>query len=82
MKTPENLHIGKLIREELRKNGQTVIWLTEELECDRAKLYRIFKNPHIYSDDLWKISLILKHNFFLDLANNFPYSIKEKQKKL
>ena len=66
----KELHIGKLIRKQLRYNGQSVVWLTKQLDCDRSKLYRIFENPNIHSDDLWKISVILKHDFFLDLSNH------------
>ena len=69
MKTPEKLHIGELIRKQLDKNGQTIVWLANETGCNRSRLHRIFKNPHVYSDDLWKISSILKHDFFLDISN-------------
>ena len=71
MKNTEELHIGKLIRQQLRNNGQSVVWLTKQLNCDRSKLHRIFKSPTIYCDDLWQLSVILKHNFFLDLSDRF-----------
>ena len=77
MKVPENLHIGKLIREELRKNKKTVIWLAKELGYSRVKLHRILRNHYIYSDDLWRISSIMKHNFFLDIANFLPTYLTE-----
>jgi len=76
----KNLHIGKLVRKHLRENGQTVVWLTKQLGCDRSKLYRIFKNPDIYMSDLWQISIILKHNFFSDLSNIFAHSVPTEPK--
>ena len=69
MKTPENLHIGKLILTELHKNGQTVVWLAKELDYSRIKLHRILNKSYIYSDILCKISIIMKHDFFLDISN-------------
>jgi len=71
MQETQKIHIGKLIRKQLRSNGQSVVWLTKQLECDRSKVYRIFNSPIIYSSDLWKISAILKHDFFLDVSSCF-----------
>ena len=69
MKTPENLHIGKLIHEQLHKNGQSVVWLRKELNWCHAKMYRILNNSYIYSDDLLQISSVMQHDFFLDISN-------------
>jgi len=70
----KNLHIGELVRKRMRDNGQTVVWLSKQLGCDRSKLYRIFGNPDIYLSDLWQISVILKHDFFSDLSNILAHS--------
>jgi len=80
MKHSNKPHIGKLLREYLRKNGHTVVWLTKQLECDRSKLYRIFQNSNIYDDDLWKIAAVVNHDFFLDLSNIFSQSAKNEVK--
>ena len=80
MKIPKKPHIGKLLREYLRKNGHTVVWLKEQLDCDRAKLYRIFANSDIYSDDLWQIAAVVNHDFFLDLSRKFSQSVKDETK--
>ena len=74
MKNLNKPHIGELVREQLRKKGHSVVWLTEQLGCDRAKLYRIFKKSDIYSDDLWKIASIIEYDFFLDLSHKFSQS--------
>jgi DNA invertase Pin-like site-specific DNA recombinase len=71
MQETKDIHIGKLIRKQLRINGQTAVWLAKQLNCDRSKLYRIFNNPTIYTDDLWRISTVLKHDFFADLSKCF-----------
>jgi len=71
MQETTHIHIGQLIRKQLRNNGQSAVWLAKQLNCDRSKLYRIFSNPTIYTDDLGRISAILKHDFFLDLSKHF-----------
>ncbi|MCL2597519.1 MAG: XRE family transcriptional regulator [Paludibacter sp.] len=67
----ENLHIGKFVKEQLRNNGQSIVWLTKQLGYDRSKIYRIFYNPDIFVSNLMKISVALKHNFFEDLSKQF-----------
>ncbi|MCL2328392.1 MAG: XRE family transcriptional regulator [Bacteroidetes bacterium] len=71
MQKNHGIHIGKLIRKHLKDNGQSVVWFAKQLECDRSKMYRIFNSPIIYSSDLWQISAILKHDFFLDVSSCF-----------
>ena len=77
MQNQKKPHIGKLLREQLRKKGHSVVWLTEQTGYDRAKLYRIFKNSNIYDDDLWKISAVLKHDFFLDYSKHLSITAQE-----
>ena len=82
MNTSENMHIGKLVRKQLYENGQTVVWLAKQFGCDRSKLYRIFSNSDIYCSDLWKISIIMKHNFFNDLSEHFKQTMQANGKNM
>lgn len=56
--------IGKLIIKELKKQGRSVTWMAKELGYSRGHLYRLFSKNWIYTDLLYKISWILKHDFF------------------
>ncbi|MBQ8889880.1 MAG: XRE family transcriptional regulator [Bacteroidaceae bacterium] len=58
------VHIGKLIEEELRKQERSVTWFAKQLCCERTNVYSIFKRESIDTQLLYRISLILKKNFF------------------
>lgn len=63
-------HIGKLIKEELERQERTVSWLARKLSCDRSNVYRIFQKQSIDTSVLKRISIILNHDFFVDLSDD------------
>ena len=69
------IHIGKLIEAELHRQEHSVTWLARKLYCDRTNVYSIFKRTSIDTELLYRISIILKHNFF-------SYYFIEMQEKL
>jgi hypothetical protein len=38
----EELHIGKLIKAELARQGRTITWLAAQIGCSRQNAYKIF----------------------------------------
>lgn len=58
------IHIGKLIREELRRQGRSVTWFARKLYCDRTNAYNIFRRRSIDTEMLLRISQILDCDFF------------------
>lgn len=58
------IHIGNLIKEELRRQGRSVGWFAKELYCDRTNVYDIFKRQSLDTALLLRISQLLQHNFF------------------
>lgn len=71
------MHIGKLIREQVDKQGKSVVWLANQLSCSRTNIYKIYDRSSIDTGLLLRISLILDYNFFA------PYSEKiERQQQL
>ena len=62
-------HIGHLIKEELNRQGRSVIWFAAQLQCSRQNVYGIFENPWIYTDTLWKICQIMDFDFFKLYSN-------------
>jgi DNA-binding Xre family transcriptional regulator len=60
----KELHIGKLIKAELARQGRTITWLTAQLGCSRQNAYKIFNRKWIYTDLLLKICDILDYDFF------------------
>ncbi|MCM1151549.1 MAG: XRE family transcriptional regulator [Alistipes sp.] len=59
------IHIGKLIEAEFRRQERTVSWFARNLYCERTNIYDIFKRRSIDTEMLLRISLVLRHNFFL-----------------
>ncbi len=63
------MHIGKQIESVVRSEGRSVGWLAKNISCERANVYNIFKRRSIDTNLLAKISEVLNHNFFEDIAN-------------
>ncbi|MBO4372587.1 MAG: XRE family transcriptional regulator [Bacteroidales bacterium] len=63
-----DFHLGHLIRQELEKQQRTVTWLAKQINVDRTVCYDIFKRRYINIEQLESLSKVLKHNFFIDLA--------------
>ena len=58
------MHIGKLIKEQVEKQGKTVVWFAEQLSCSRTNIYKIYEKPSLDTSLLMRISAILQYNFF------------------
>lgn len=59
-----DIHIGKEIEEELRRQERSVSWLARKINCDRTNIYRIFHKQDIDTNLLMRISNVLNRNFF------------------
>ena len=59
------IHIGKEIKDELRRQGRGVTWFAQQLHCDRTNVYNIFKRESIDTILLQRIGSVLKRNFFM-----------------
>lgn len=62
--------IGELIENEVRKQNLTMDQFAQKICCQRANVYKIFKRNTIDILQLKRISEVLKHNYFEDLAKN------------
>ena len=71
------IHIGNLIREELRRQGHTNAWLAERINITPRALQKIFLKQSIDTQQLFAISQALQVDFFekystvLTSANGF-----------
>ena len=63
------MHIGHQIKEVFDRQGRRATWFAAKLNCNRANVYNIFNRENIDVEMLIKISLVLQHNFFQDIAN-------------
>lgn len=58
------IFIGKVIKEELKAQQKSAVWLSNELGCNRTNVYKIFNRQSIDAELLLRISVALDRNFF------------------
>lgn len=66
METMRDVHIGKMIQAELKRQGRSASWLAKEIYCEKSNVYKLFKRPSIDLLQLIHISKVLQHNFLKD----------------
>ena len=59
-----NIHIGQLIREQLKADQRSASWLAREIGCSRNHVYKIFNRPSLDADLILRISIAMNFNFF------------------
>jgi len=64
MKHQSEIHIGKIIRAQLKADKRSVSWLAQEIGCTRGHLYKMFRKPSIDCKLLLDISIATSFNFF------------------
>lgn len=64
------IHIGKKIKEVLKKTDLTVTEFAKKISLTRDGANKIFKKDTIDSDQLLKISQVLNHDFHSYYSNN------------
>ncbi len=68
------IFIGKLIKDELKTQQKSVVWLSQELGCNRTNIYKIFNRHSIDAELLLRISRVLGKNFFEPYVTRLPHS--------
>ncbi len=74
-KEKSTVAIGEIIKQELKNQGKTSVWLAEELGCHRTNVYKIYSRNTIDSGMLFHISKLLKVDFF----KYFSEALKKKK---
>ena len=69
MENQQEIHIGKQIKDELRRQERTVTWLAHQLCYERTNVYSISRRKSIDAELLLRISQILHYNFFTFYTN-------------
>ena len=77
METHEsNIHIGHLIRVQLKADNRSVSWLAREIHCTRNHVYKIFNKSSLDAELILKISIAMQFNFFQYYTAEFLENIK------
>ena len=64
----ESLHIGNMIRAELKVQGRTITWFAKAIHTDRTNVYKILSKETIDLQLLIRISKLLHHDFLQDVS--------------
>lgn len=70
----EPIHIGHIIRDELREQGRSVTWLARQLNLHRRACYRIFDCYSIDTQLLFRISELLGRDFFAEYSQRLTFN--------
>lgn len=76
MTTPQNLHIGQMIKAVFDESGMTVAEFARRIHCERTNVYKIFNRQSVDVEILVKISDALEHNFFEDVMKHYGFETK------
>ena len=63
-----DFHLGKMIKDELKKQGRTAVWLARQVHCTPENIYKAFRQQWITMPLLFRISRVLGHDFFQDIS--------------
>jgi len=74
----DNIHIGQLIRAQLKADERSVSWLAREIGCSRNHLYKVFRKASLDGELLLSISLAMNYNFFQYYTKEFLERMKER----
>ena len=65
----ESIHIGNMIKAELKAQGRTLTWFAKAINTTRTNVYKILDKESIDLKLLIRISKLLHKNFLLECAN-------------
>ncbi len=64
-------HIGQIVEYTVRKNGYSITDLGRELGVNRRTIYNYFENKHLKQNVIFKIGIIIRHDFSKDFPELF-----------
>ncbi len=73
------LVIGERIKQELKRQGKTSVWLALQLGCHRTNIYKVYERATIDTGMLFHISKLLNFDFF-KLYTDLLISSRERTK--
>ena len=75
------MHIGNILRERLKAEGKSVVWLARELGCHRTNVYNLFDKYSLDNMLLERLSIILDYDFFELYSEETKEKMKRKAEK-
>ena len=73
----KTIHLGTMIKRELKEQGRTVVWLARTINMERSSIYKIFERNSLDVVLLVRISLVMNHDFFQDISTKIRENYDE-----
>ena len=64
----QTIHLGNMIKKELKAQGRSVSWLARTIHMERSSIYKIFERNSLDVGLLIRISIVMDHDFFADIS--------------
>ncbi len=64
------MHVGQRIKEVMEQRKRSVIWISQQIACERTNVYNIFAREDINTNLLRKLCIILEYDFFKELSKD------------
>ena len=71
------VHVGEMVAEVMYQQHISKAEFAERIGTDRTNVYRILKKDSMETNQLYRYSKALNHNFFRDLAEEFERAFSE-----
>lgn len=72
-----DIHLGNMILNELRKQRYSVAWFAKEMGSDRSNMYKLLARQHLNTDFVLRASRLLNHDFFREASVAFLYGTEK-----
>lgn len=73
----KTIHLGTMIKKELKAQGRSVSWLARTIHMERTSIYKIFDRDSVDICLLIRISIVMNHDFFKDISNKIHDNYEE-----
>lgn len=70
------IHFGKMILNELRRQRYSVAWFAKEMGSDRSNMYKLLERQHLNSEFILRAGKLLDYDFFGEASKVFLESMK------
>lgn len=72
------IHIGNLVKKELQWQDLSISWLSLRIYRDSSNVNKMLQKLSMHTDVLLRVSLVLRHNFFDEIAPLLQTKLGEK----
>lgn len=73
----KTIHLGNMIKKELKAQGRSVSWLARTIHMERSSVYKIFERNSVDIVLLVRICLVMNHDFFKDISTKIRDNYEE-----